>query len=190
MDSDVAFQSEMVRNFFSEMMDDADDSSLEMTLQNVKGEAGGGLMVGFRSGPRGSQRGTRSRESRTGSTLTKVIEYCKYHVEANRDKKTEDEMKNWDSEFVKVEQSLLFELILAANYLNIKDLLDLTCQKVADMIRVGASWFGSRAELAALFGLLGLAPSGGIRGCPLERDCRRPWGLADRCASRPLCRAG
>lgn len=29
----------------------------------------------------------------------------------------------------------LFELIMAANYMNIKELLDLTTQRVADMIR-------------------------------------------------------
>jgi len=36
---------------------------------------------------------------------------------------------------VKVDQSTLFELILAANYLNIKPLLDLTCLTVANMIK-------------------------------------------------------
>ncbi|KAL4296437.1 hypothetical protein GQ457_12G030650 [Hibiscus cannabinus] len=51
-----------------------------------------------------------------------------------------DELKAWDADFVKVDQSTLFDLILikpslAANYLNIKSLLDLTCQTVADMIK-------------------------------------------------------
>uniref|UniRef100_A0A0E0QUG7 SKP1-like protein n=1 Tax=Oryza rufipogon TaxID=4529 RepID=A0A0E0QUG7_ORYRU len=54
-------------------------------------------------------------------------------VEAN--KAVEDELKTFDAEFVKVDQSTLFDLILAANYLNIKGLLDLTCQTVADMIK-------------------------------------------------------
>lgn len=73
--------------------------------------------------------------------LAKVIEYCHYHVvEARKsgDDKPglpEDEVKVWDSEFVKVDQATLFDLILAANYLNIKSLLDLTCQSVADMIK-------------------------------------------------------
>lgn len=76
----------------------------------------------------------------SGRTLAKVIEYCKFHVEAGKkvsDKpaKTEDEIKTWDTEFVKVDQASLFELILAANYLNIKGLLDLTCQTVANMIK-------------------------------------------------------
>ena len=34
--------------------------------------------------------------------------------------KPEEEVKNFDAEFVKVDQGTLFELILAANYLNIK----------------------------------------------------------------------
>ncbi|CAN1337772.1 SKP1-like protein 1, partial [Linum perenne] len=41
----------------------------------------------------------------------------------------------WGTDFAKVDQATLFDLILAANYLNIKDLLDLTCQTVADMIK-------------------------------------------------------
>jgi S-phase kinase-associated protein 1 len=72
--------------------------------------------------------------------LAKVIEYCKYHVEnqkTSEDKPAtpEDEIKAWDADFVKVDQATLFDLILAANYLNIKNLLDLTCQTVADMIK-------------------------------------------------------
>ncbi|KAG6533903.1 SKP1-like protein 1 [Zingiber officinale] len=80
----------------------------------------------------------------TSKILSKVIEYCKKHVEvsvATASKTTDDasrldeDLKSWDSEFVKVDQATLFDLILAANYLNIKGLLDLTCQTVADMIK-------------------------------------------------------
>ncbi|KAE8010659.1 hypothetical protein FH972_007010 [Carpinus fangiana] len=73
----------------------------------------------------------------TSKILAKVIEYCKKHVEAaNPEERTsDDDLKAWDAEFVKVDQATLFDLILAANYLNIKSLLDLTCQTVADMIK-------------------------------------------------------
>ncbi|XP_074310406.1 SKP1-like protein 1A [Silene latifolia] len=80
--------------------------------------------------------------------LSKVIEYCRKHVNAAAAKTADatitttaaasvgdDELKMWDEDFVKVDQTTLFYLILAANYLNIKDLLDLTCQTVADMIK-------------------------------------------------------
>ncbi|XP_068342140.1 SKP1-like protein 1A [Pyrus communis] len=73
----------------------------------------------------------------TSKILAKVIEYCKKHVDAAKtdEKISEDDLKAWDQEFVKVDQATLFDLILAANYLNIKTLLDLTCQTVADMIK-------------------------------------------------------
>ncbi|MED6121326.1 SCF ubiquitin ligase complex protein SKP1b [Stylosanthes scabra] len=73
----------------------------------------------------------------TSKILAKVIEYCKKHVDAaaSEEKPTEEDLKMWDAEFVKVDQATLFDLILAANYLNIKSLLDLTCQSVADMIK-------------------------------------------------------
>ncbi len=67
----------------------------------------------------------------TSEILSKVIEYCKKHVEATES----DDLKTWDAEFVRVDQATLFDLILAANYLNIKSLLDLTCQTVADMMK-------------------------------------------------------
>eukprot|EP00262_Sarcandra_glabra_P011090 TRINITY_DN26795_c0_g1_i1.p1 TRINITY_DN26795_c0_g1~~TRINITY_DN26795_c0_g1_i1.p1 ORF type:complete len:155 (-),score=26.47 TRINITY_DN26795_c0_g1_i1:354-818(-) len=74
----------------------------------------------------------------TSKILSKVIEYCKKHVEMakeSEDRVAEEELKTWDADFVKVDQATLFDLILAANYLNIKSLLDLTCQTVADMIK-------------------------------------------------------
>lgn len=54
-----------------------------------------------------------------GKILAKVIEYCKFHVEANKkvdDKpaKSEDDIKQWDTEFVKVDQATLFDLILVS----------------------------------------------------------------------------
>jgi S-phase kinase-associated protein 1 len=75
----------------------------------------------------------------TGKILAMVIEYCKKHVEVASSEEgkplTEDKLKAWDKDFINVDQTTLFDLILAANYLNNKNLLDLTCQSVADMIK-------------------------------------------------------
>ncbi|XP_010438976.1 PREDICTED: SKP1-like protein 4 [Camelina sativa] len=81
----------------------------------------------------------------TGAILAKVIEYCKKHVEAAAEADGADkdfcgntensELNTWDTEFLKVDQPTLFELILAANYLNISGLLDLTCKAVADQMK-------------------------------------------------------
>nr|GMD90719.1 SKP1-like protein 1B [Ipomoea batatas] len=54
--------------------------------------------------------------------LSKVIEYCRKHVEASSS--TNDDLKAFDADFIKVDQATLFDLILAANYLNIKSLLE------------------------------------------------------------------
>eukprot|EP00435_Cladocopium_sp_Y103_P060943 s2085_g22.t1 len=70
--------------------------------------------------------------------LSKVIDYCKYHKDSPPEeiqkplKSTnlvECGVSEWDNEYVNIEQEVLFELILAANYLDIKSLLDLTCAK-------------------------------------------------------------
>jgi S-phase kinase-associated protein 1 len=67
--------------------------------------------------------------------LIKVIEYCKYHHNSEKQATAEEEVTNWDKDFVKVDDETLFNLILAANYLDIKSLLDLTCKTVADEIK-------------------------------------------------------
>eukprot|EP01123_Difflugia_compressa_P004565 TRINITY_DN15_c1_g1_i1.p1 TRINITY_DN15_c1_g1~~TRINITY_DN15_c1_g1_i1.p1 ORF type:complete len:170 (-),score=37.55 TRINITY_DN15_c1_g1_i1:123-632(-) len=75
--------------------------------------------------------------------LTKVVDYCKHSCEHptpksdtdKKDDKKSDDISSWDKEFCNVDQATLFELILAANYLDIKPLLDLTCKTVANMIK-------------------------------------------------------
>eukprot|EP01127_Copromyxa_protea_P015317 TRINITY_DN438_c0_g2_i1.p1 TRINITY_DN438_c0_g2~~TRINITY_DN438_c0_g2_i1.p1 ORF type:complete len:164 (-),score=53.21 TRINITY_DN438_c0_g2_i1:67-558(-) len=78
----------------------------------------------------------------TSKILTKVIEYCQYHTEnptpksdEKKDEKRTDDISPWDKNFCSVDQATLFELILAANFLDIKPLLDLTCKTVANMIK-------------------------------------------------------
>ena len=54
----------------------------------------------------------------TSKILSKVIEYCKKHVEApksdDRSTSVDDELKAWDTDFVKVDQATLFDLILVS----------------------------------------------------------------------------
>ncbi|KAG5601936.1 hypothetical protein H5410_033306 [Solanum commersonii] len=44
-------------------------------------------------------------------------------------------LMNFDKNFVKVDHSILHDLILAANFLNDKEMLDAMCQEVADRIK-------------------------------------------------------
>jgi S-phase kinase-associated protein 1 len=78
-----------------------------------------------------------------GKILEKVIQYCQYHKENPEPPKAEekevekrsDDISPWDQKFCDVPQNDLFELILAANFLDIKPLLDVTCKTVANMIK-------------------------------------------------------
>ena len=77
------------------------------------------------------------------AVLKKVIEFCQHHrsepmTEIEKPLKSAqmaEVVQKWYADFVAVEQVLLFELILAANYMDIKPLLDLTCATVASMIK-------------------------------------------------------
>lgn len=75
--------------------------------------------------------------------FAKVKQYCEYHIanpsavvaDADAGSKRTDDIIGWDLDFCKVDQPTLFELILAANYLDIKELLDVCCKTVANMIK-------------------------------------------------------
>ena len=79
----------------------------------------------------------------SGVILKKVIEWATHHKddpqltpdeeEARRNRR--DDVSPWHSQFLKVDQETLFELILASKYLDIPGLLDLTCNLVASMIK-------------------------------------------------------
>ena len=78
----------------------------------------------------------------TAAILKKVIQWCTYHKddpmppdEDMKKVKCTDDISPWDQEFLEVDMDTLFELILAANYLDIKDLLDVTFKTVANMIK-------------------------------------------------------
>ncbi|KAJ2724535.1 hypothetical protein GGI07_001882 [Coemansia sp. Benny D115] len=79
----------------------------------------------------------------TGKVLEKIIEYCIHHVddppnindEYDDVPKRSDDIDPWDEKFIAVDQELLFEILLASNYMDIKPLLDLGCKTVANKIR-------------------------------------------------------
>ncbi|CUS23523.1 LAQU0S10e02388g1_1 [Lachancea quebecensis] len=75
------------------------------------------------------------------SVLQKVIEWAEHHKDSNFPDENDDDARKtapadpWDREFLKVDQEMLYEIMQAANYLNIKPLLDAGCKVVAEMIR-------------------------------------------------------
>jgi S-phase kinase-associated protein 1 len=104
----------MIPHFSLAHTDDDDEQTIEIPLPNVKSQV-----------------------------LQKVIEFCEHHLEQPmteiekplKSQVMADVVQKWYADFVELEQVLLFELILAANYMDIKPLLDLTCATVASMIK-------------------------------------------------------
>ena len=91
------------------------------------------------------------------AVLIKVIEYCNHYTSEEamtqiqtplKSSKLEDLVQPWYTEFVKVEQSLLFELVTAANFMDIKPLLDLICLAVSIHIKGK-----SASELRTIFNI-------------------------------------
>ena len=79
-------------------------------------------------------------------TLKLVLEWCERHRDDKEADEEEEEEEyedkshqvfpQWDKDWIKnMDTGVLFELILAVNYLEIKLLMDLCCEKVASLIR-------------------------------------------------------
>ena len=109
----VAKMSELVKTMIPEEADE-DEEAQEIPLPNVKSHV-----------------------------LAKVIEFCRRYAEEPmseiekplKSANMHEVVQEWYANYVDVDQELLFELILAANYMDIKPLLDLTCATVASMIK-------------------------------------------------------
>ena len=75
--------------------------------------------------------------------LAKIVEFMNHYKIEPMTKITKpiksnnmsEVVQEWYANFVNVEQEVLFELILAANFMDIHPLLDLTCAKVASMVK-------------------------------------------------------
>jgi len=78
-----------------------------------------------------------------GPVLHKIVEWCERHkddppvdsTDGDEARRKSTDIDEWDQKFMQVDQEMLFEIILAANYLDIKDLLDVGCKTVANMIK-------------------------------------------------------
>jgi S-phase kinase-associated protein 1 len=113
VEKDIAWQSVLVRTMLE---DDDDDSTPQIPLPNV-----------------------------TSKALVKIIEFCKYHHQNGPMKEIEKPLTStdlkiavseWDGTFIQsFEQEDLFELILAANFIDLQPLLDLACAQVATQIK-------------------------------------------------------
>lgn len=76
------------------------------------------------------------------AVMKNILEWCEHYkdTEFPEDDQEDDSKKSapieaWDKNFLNVDQEMLYEIILAANYLNIKPLLNAGCKVVAEMIR-------------------------------------------------------
>ncbi|KAF2756004.1 E3 ubiquitin ligase SCF complex, Skp subunit [Pseudovirgaria hyperparasitica] len=94
-------------------------------------------------GPEAAEQGAIPIPNVNEAVMRKVLEWCEQHKkdppaaaddDADNRKKTTD-IDEWDQKFMQVDQEMLFEIILAANYLDIKALLDVGCKTVANMIK-------------------------------------------------------
>ncbi|KAJ1998659.1 hypothetical protein H4R26_005377 [Coemansia thaxteri] len=90
----------------------------------------------------------------SGPILTKIIEYCRHHrneparrqppdsylLEENDSseaavQRAVEQMDEFDHQFCRVDQGTLFDIILAANFLDIQPLLDVAGYTVANMMK-------------------------------------------------------
>lgn len=109
-----AVMSTLIEEMLNEDEDEDEDDDIEIPLPNV-----------------------------TKDILERVVAFCNYHVDKPmkeiskplKSARINDFISEFDAKFINVEQEIVFELILAANYLDIQSLLDLGCAKIASMIK-------------------------------------------------------
>ena len=125
VDRDVAERSVLIK----QMIEDIGETDQPIPLPNVSSSV--------LTKVRGANAG--------GTELTQVLEYCSHHRndppvpadDTDEMRRRATDISEWDAKFIQVDQEMLFEIILAANYLDIKSLLDIGCKTV-----YVAAWHG------------------------------------------------
>ncbi|KAJ7210816.1 Skp1 family, dimerization domain-containing protein [Mycena pura] len=136
-EKDVVERSVLIRN----MLEDVGESDQPIPLPNVSSSVL--KKVRGRGGMRAAELAAPRRDS---PHAFQVLEYCEHHkgeplpapdTDQSQDetRKRTTDISEWDQKFINVDQEMLFEIILAANYLDIKQLLDVGCKTVANMIK-------------------------------------------------------
>ncbi len=75
--------------------------------------------------------------------LKKMLVFMQYHLDNPfgviekpvKSVNIYDVVSKWDADFIDVDQEVLFELIVASNWMDVKNLLELGCAKVATMLK-------------------------------------------------------
>ena len=78
-----------------------------------------------------------------GVTLAKILEFCEHYLRdpmpvIEKPIKSSDFstlVPEWYNNFVNVDHTILFKFAEAANFMDVKPMLDLTCAKIASMIK-------------------------------------------------------
>ena len=78
-----------------------------------------------------------------GDILDRVITFCTHHCnnpmkEIEKPLKSdnmEENVDKWDAEFIDLDDSTLYQVVTASNFLMIQPLLDLACAKIASYIK-------------------------------------------------------
>ncbi|PKA48000.1 SKP1-like protein 4 [Apostasia shenzhenica] len=71
----------------------------------------------------------------TSSILSMIFLYCEKHLHHEDPNEEHRDLAVFDAEFLNVDESVLYHLLLGANYLEVKGLLELILEKLASMIR-------------------------------------------------------
>ena len=77
------------------------------------------------------------------STLKKIAEYLEHYINSEPKEITQplpkkdfkDCVDPWDYEYINLPSDTILEIMLAANFMDIKPLLELTCAKIASIIK-------------------------------------------------------
>ncbi|VDM40468.1 unnamed protein product [Toxocara canis] len=76
-------------------------------------------------------------------TLKKVLEWCEHHKDDDQltqKSNTEDEMyvediPEWDEQYFKMDDQMLFSVLLASNFMNVRLLMEMACKTIAEKMK-------------------------------------------------------